>query len=414
MIPGYLYEIWSKDMSHNSNQFNRREVLKLMALGGSATVVPRWVFASGNATVNRDRVISIFLHGGADGLTVVPPLGDARYFDLRPNLAIPESEALALDGFYGLHPAATGLKSLYDEGTLAVIHAAGLDTAEHSHFSAHAAMEQGINPGDERTGTGWLGRYLSGIADAEPLAAIGIGAATPPSMIGASNALAVSSIDDFELKFDDGARSALADIYANDPLLDGTAQLVFDAVDDLAAVADIPPGEGYPEGELGHALSETARIIKSGSGLLVAGLGLGGWDHHNDQQRYMPGVLTELSQSVHAFREDIGGEWANTTVVVQTEFGRSAMENASGGTDHGHGGVMFAAGGNVNGGRVYGDWPGLGTGTSSGAGAEVDVTTDYRQVLSELLVQRLGVLTGGTIFPGFTPQALQGIFAPRV
>lgn len=398
-------------MSSDSIQFSRREVLKMMAVTAGTLAVPRWVFAADGSAASRDRVISIFLYGGADGLTVVPPLGDPAYFDMRPTIAVAESAALPLDGFFGLHPVATGLKALYDEGSLAIVHAAGLANAQHSHFSAQAAMQQGINPGDASVGTGWLGRYLVGMVHPDPLAAVAIGTSVPRSMGGAGYALAVKDVDGFELRFDASARATLADVYANHALLAPTAQSVFEAVDVMDRVADIPPGAGYPDGELGHALSETARIIKSEAGLIVAGVSLGGWDHHDALTQRMPGVLGELSAALLAFREDIGSdEWANTTVVVQTEFGRTARENASGGADHGHGGVMLAAGGGVNGGKVYGSWPGV-------APADLDegmaVTTDYRQVLAEMMATRLGAPPADTILPGFTPQPWQGIFSAR-
>lgn len=140
----------------------RRELLKLITAVPALVAFPRWSFAAGDA-LGRDRLVYIYLRGGADGLTLCPPVGDTHYFDLRPGLAIAETDVLPLDAMFGLHPAATGLKSLYDAGELAVVHACGLATAQRSHFEAQSATEQGIDAADPAFGTGWVGRYLNGI-----------------------------------------------------------------------------------------------------------------------------------------------------------------------------------------------------------------------------------------------------------
>ena len=393
---------------------DRRELLKLMGISGGLAMTPRWLLAAAGsgAAGGRDRVISIFLRGGADGLTICPPLGEARYFDLRPSLAVAEADALALDGFFGLNPAAGGLKALYDDGDLALVHASGLATAERSHFAAQSTMEQGFDAGESGAGDGWLGRYLNAIETPGALAAVALDTAVPQSMAGTPSALAVASIEDFGLGLGADARAALAAMYDGAPALEPTADGVFDAAAALAPVADIPGGEGYPEGPLGAALADTARLIKGETGLLAGAVNGGGWDHHDDQAARIAPLLTELGDALAAFRDDIGDQWQNTTVIVQTEFGRRAGENASAGTDHGHGGVMLAAGGGVNGGAVYGDWPGLGSGDLS-AGEDLAVTTDYRQVLAELLARRLALADTGAVFADWRPGSWQGIFRSR-
>lgn len=388
---------------------HRRDLLKLFAYSPGLYLVPRWVFAETGDNAERDHMVVIFLRGGADGLSVVPPVGESRYFDLRPGIAVSESEALDLDGFFALHPAAGGLKTLYDAGDLAVIHAAGLGTAERSHFLAQSAMEQGIDPVDAAAGDGWLARYLAGITETSPLAAVALDTALPQSMAGASGALAVSSVDGFSLALDPGTRAALAALYDQAPILEPTANAVFDAADALAPVAEIPRGEGYPPGPLADVLADTARLIKGETGLAVAALNAGGWDHHDDQVARMAPLLEELGGALAAFRNDLGVHWDDTMVVVQTEFGRRAAENASGGTDHGHGGIMLTAGGGVNGGRVFTNWPGLAASELS-AGEDLAVSTDYRQVLAEAMVKRLGVADPSVVFEGWQPGPWQGIY----
>lgn len=389
----------------------RRELLKMLGAVPALATLPRWSFAA-TAGQGRDRLIYIYLRGGADGLTLVPPVGDARYYDLRPTLAIAEADALALDVLFGLHPAAAGLKSLYDAGELAIVHACGLATAQRSHFEAQAATEQGIDSNDPAFGTGWVGRYLNGIATGSPLAAIALASAVPQSMGGSSAALAMASVDAFGLALSDDLRAVLSILYDADDTLKPTADAVFAAADAIQPIAAVGAGSGYPQGELGRSMADAGRLIKGDAGLVAAAINFGGWDHHDNQATRMTPLATELGDALSAFRDDIGAEWDSTVVVVQTEFGRRAGENASGGADHGHGGVMLLAGGGVAGGRVIGDWPGLGAGELS-AGEDLAVTTDYRQVLAELLVQRLDVADLSGVFGDWQPAPWQGIFLPR-
>jgi len=390
---------------------NRRELLKWMAITGGAAAAPSWVWAASGTLPNARRLISIFLRGAADGLTVCAPLGSPHYFDARPTLAISESDALDLDGFFGLHPAAAGLKALFDSGDLAIVHASGLATAQRSHFEAQSAMEQGIDSVDLPPGTGWISRYLDGLNLSSPLAAVSLDTAVPQSMAGSPSVLAVSSIDQFSLQLDDDAQWALASAYARDPLLDPTANAALTAADELEPIADLAIGEGYPAGPLGQAMADTARLIRADSGLVCAAMNSGGWDHHDDQANQIEPLLAQLGDALTAFRNDIGNEWANTTIVIQTEFGRRVRENAARGTDHGHGGVMIVAGGGVNGGQVYTDWPGLAPGDLS-AGEDLAVTTDYRQVLAEMFGVQFGVSAIGDVFSDFAPGPWQGIFSP--
>jgi len=389
----------------------RRELIKAMAITGGLAFAPRWIWATGESPAHGQRLISIFLRGAADGLTVCAPLGESAYFDARPTLALSEANALNLDGFFALHPAASGLKTLFDFGELAFIHATGLMTAQRSHFEAQAAMEQGIDAFELAPGTGWLGRWLAGLAGNDPLTAVAFDTAVPESLAGLPAALAVGAIDQFNLALDARAKSALASAYARDPLLAPTADAALNAIDALAPVSMIPAGSGYPAGPLGTALADTARLIKADSGLVAAAINGGGWDHHDDQLARIEPLLAELGQALAAFRDDLGTAWLDTTVVIQTEFGRRVAENASAGTDHGHGGVMLIAGGQVNGGRVVTDWPGLASGALSD-GQDLAVTTDYRQVLAEVLVQRFGLSDVGQVFEGFAPKPWLGLIEP--
>ncbi|HKL51040.1 MAG TPA: DUF1501 domain-containing protein [Wenzhouxiangellaceae bacterium] len=388
---------------------NRRELLQWMAFTGAVSAAPRWVLAAGRQASNGRHLISIFLRGAADGLTICAPLGDARYFDARRTLALDETTALPLDGFFGMHPAAGGLKALFDDGELAIVHAAGLASAQRSHFQAQTAMELGIDAFDLAPADGWLGRYLAGIAPDSPLTAVALDKAVPRAMAGIDHALALGAIDDFSLQLDPRAQTALGQAYAADPLLAPTAEAALNAADALLPISDMAPGEGYPQGPLGTALADAARLILGESGLVAAAINSGGWDHHDNQAQQIEPLLAQLGDALAAFRADLGAKWADTTVIIQTEFGRRLRENASAGTDHGHGGVMLAAGGGVNGGTIYADWPGLAPQDLS-AGEDLAVTTDYRQVLAEMLARQFGAVDLTDIFPGWTPGPWQGIF----
>lgn len=388
---------------------NRRELLQFMAIAGAASAAPRWVLAAGRQTPNGKHLVSIFLRGAADGLTLCAPLGDSRYFDARPTLALEEATALPLDGFFGLHQAAGGLKTLFDDGDLAIVHAVGLASAQRSHFEAQSAMELGIDAFDPAPADGWLGRYLAGIAVDSPLTGVALDKAVPKSMAGIDHALALGAIDEFSLQLDSRAQAALGEAYAADPLLAPTAEAALNAAEALAPISELPLGEGYPAGPLGTGLADAARLILGESGLVAATINSGGWDHHDNQAVQIEPLLAELGDALAAFRADLGPHWSNTTVMIQTEFGRRLRENASAGTDHGHGGVMLIAGGGVNGGSVYADWPGLAAQDLT-AGEDLAVTMDYRQVLAEMLARQFGVADLAGIFPGWAPSPWRGIF----
>ncbi len=387
----------------------RREVLKWMAIGGSAAAAPAWVWPVAQSQHPGHHLIVLFLRGGADGLSLVPPLGESRYFDLRPQLATVESEALVLDSFYGLHPAAGALKTLFDAGDLALVHACGLPTAERSHFEAQAIMELGIDAGEFAGGNGWLARYLATLNGGMPLAAVALDRATPLSMAGLETALAIGQIDEFNLSLERKSRDIFEALYRLDPLLHPTAESVFSAVDALGPAQQAAPGQDYPETELGVSLSDAARLIKSGVGLHAAAINTGGWDTHEGQLEEFGGLVGNLGEALLAFRNDLGTQWQDTTVIVQTEFGRRVAQNASGGTDHGHGGVMLVTGGRVAGGQVLGAWPGLHESALSD-GQDLAVSVDYRQVIAEVLASAFGVADFTPVFGDWQPGSWQGLF----
>jgi uncharacterized protein (DUF1501 family) len=409
--------------------FTRRGFLRSLGLGG--LTLPAWfprVAFSAAPSPERDVLVCVFLRGGADALNVVVPYGEDEYFTGRPRLAFrpPGSgpyAVLDLDGFFGFHPFLAPLKELYDDGVLAVVHAAGSPDRTHSHFDAQDFMERGT-PGSKSVPTGWLGRHLASLdtGNDSPFRAVGLGSILQFSLRGPVRATALRSIADFHLHGRPGQeaetarfQARLSSMYAGDAWLDLQARQAFETVSALAAAdpGSYQPANGaeYPGGELGIALRQVAQLIKADLGLEVACVDLGGWDSHAGQGRVigeMSAAVTELARGLSAFYTDLGGRMGRVTVVTLSEFGRRVKENASAGTDHGHGGFMFLLGGQVHGGRVFGTWPGLAPEQLIGPG-DLAITTDYRTVLAEVVERRLLNPRLDEVFPGFTSPGHLGV-----
>ncbi|MEM7119572.1 MAG: DUF1501 domain-containing protein [Chloroflexota bacterium] len=413
---------------------NRRQFLQSSAsvgiLGASKNLFPKWMprmafRAPEQGGPPGDVLICIFLRGGMDGLSAVVPFGEgANYYDNRPTLAVAEpgsgeGSAINLDNFFGLHPALAPLKEVYEEQDLTIVHATGLTDSTRSHFDAMRFMEHGT-PGEKKIGTGWIGRHLQTAAwqNDSPFRAIGMGAMVPTSLRGPISPLSLQSIADFHFKGreDEMARmrQSLMSLYtveAPQELLSKQASLVFNTVDILQNLSAQPyqPAHGaeYPYGEFGMAMSQVAQLIKANVGLEVACIDLGGWDTHENQGTIdgeFNALMTTLGAGLHALYTDLGEQMKQTSVVAMSEFGRTTVENGSQGTDHGHGNVMFLMGGGMKGGQVYADWPTLQPEFLSDG--DLAITTDYRDVLAEVISGRLGNPALDQIFPNHTPTSL--------
>jgi uncharacterized protein (DUF1501 family) len=389
------------------------------------TAVPsfltRAVFASDMPVTGKKRMVVVFQRGAADGLNVVVPHAEAAYYQMRPTIGIPRQSVIDLDGFFGLHPAMSAVKPLWDQGHLAIVHAAGSPDPTRSHFDAQDYMESGT-PGVKITEDGWLNRALKDASAGDkpsPFRAISLGASLPRMLSGTVPAVAVSNVNDFGV----GGRNPQAQPLANtfeamydqsvDAALHGTGKETFDAVKMLKASdpSKYQPAAGanYPRGPLGNALRQVAQLMKADLGVEVAFTDIGGWDTHVNEgaaQGQLAGRLTELSQSLAAFWTDLGDMAESTVVVTMSEFGRTAHENGNRGTDHGHANVMFVMGGPVKGGRVYGKWPGLAP-ENLYEGRDLALTTDFRRVLGEVVYRHLGNKKLGEVFPGFESNSAQ-------
>jgi len=409
--------------------FSRRSFLTSLGALSVPAWFPRLAFAAQPEPrpAARDVLVCIFQRGGADGLNIVVPHGESAYHNARPTLGIADpggtNGAIDLDGFFGLHPSLAPFKELYDNQALAVVHAVGSPDANHSHFSSMDVIERGTT--SSQVTTGWIGRHLASLEDGNtsPFRAVGFGSLLQASLRGPVSATALASIVDFHLKGRKGMttaqltqfQSTLAALYNGGTFTNLQGTQTFNAISQLAQAnpGQYQPGNGakYPDSDFGQGLLQVGQIIKADLGLEVACVDIGGWDTHNAQGTttgQLPGLLTDLATSLHAFYTDMGSRMDSITVVTMSEFGRRLKENASGGTDHGSGSSMFVLGGGVNGGKVYADWPGLAPEQLFGPG-DLAPTTDFRTVLGEVVSKRLANSALDSVFPGFAEPAFLGV-----
>ncbi len=385
--------------------------------------MPRLAFAPQGQAARGDVLIAIFLRGGADSLNIVVPHGEAAYYTARPGLAIPRPDdnsaeasgrALDLDGFFGLHPALSPLLPIFQNRHLLAVHATGSPHETRSHFEAMDYMERGT-PGDYGLATGWIGRHLATLntGNSSPLRAVGWGASVQASLRGSISPVALKSIVDYHLGGDPAQAArmldALGSLYALETgSLYDSAQATRSAIDLLARIdyASYLPhnSASYPESEFGLALKQTAALIRAEVGLEAACIDLGGWDTHVNQggaEGQQARLLADLANGLAAFHSDLGDELRGVSVVVMSEFGRRVQENGGGGTDHGHGGALLLMNGNLITTPVVARWSGLHTEALDNG--DLAVTTDYRDVLAELLTRRLNNAALTDVFPNFTP-----------
>ncbi len=337
--------------------------------------IPAWlsrsVYAADASGTRRKKIlIAIFQRGAVDGLNMVVPFGESRYYQLRPSIAIPKPDGTAtsavdLDGFFGLHPSLASLKPMFDARHLAIVDAVGSPDPTRSHFDAQDYMESGT-PGLKATSDGWMNRaLLKPTGTVSPLRAVSLGSGLSRTLRGHNDAIAVNNLNDFQVR-DQKSAATFESMYDHslDTVLHGTGRETFSAVKIMQSIQkqSYTPANGakYPGGKFGQNLQQIARLIKADVGIEVAFAEVGGWDTHVNESRQLDNNLLEFGQSLAALYQDLGDRMDDVTVVTMSEFGRTVRENGDRGTDHGHANVMFVLGGDVQGGKIYGDWPGLG------------------------------------------------------
>ena len=397
-----------------------------LALIGTATIpafLTRSVLAEvSSARAQKRKLVVIFQRGAADGLNIVIPYQDPHYYAMRPSIAIQAKDVLPLDARFGLHPAMASFAPLFAQGHLAIVHATGSEDTTRSHFDGQDYMESGT-PGVKSTPDGWLNRALQSerrptslSASTTAFRAVALGAQVPRTLEGKLPAIALSNVADFAVAkgplatpaSQTAVSSAFESLYdeSTDAVLHGAGQETFEAMRMLRSAnpAHYQPAAGvnYPKGTFGNSLKQIAQLMKSDLGVEAAFTDVGGWDTHQNQGAatgQLADRLRDFSDSISAFWHDMGDDAEDITLVTMSEFGRTAHQNGTGGTDHGHANVMFVLGGQVRGGHVYGKWPGLAP-ENLNEGRDLVVTTDYRQVLAEVTSRNLGLHTFDHVFPG--------------
>jgi uncharacterized protein (DUF1501 family) len=406
-------------------RFSRRFFLHrgALAVAGTAALpefLVRSVLAEAAVVAPGRRLVVIFQRGAADGLNVVVPYREKNYYSMRPTIAIPEKQVIDLDGFFGLHPSLAPFKPLYDAGQLAIVHAAGSPDMSRSHFDAQDYMESGT-PGNKNTPDGWLNRALQAEDactcsrhDQEHTAfrALALGAEVPRTLAGTIPAIALNNVNGFSIAGRGPVVSPTASAF--EAMYAGSGDTVFHAAGDetfeaVKMLRDANPakyapvaGANYPNSEFGNSMRQIAQLLKANLGVEAAFTDVTGWDTHQNQgsvNGQLANRLADFSAAIAAFWRDMGDDAGNITLVTMSEFGRTAHENGTGGTDHGHANAMFVLGGDVKGGKVYGRWPGL-SNEQLNQGRDLALTTDFRAVLGEVVTHTLGAENMEMVFPG--------------
>jgi uncharacterized protein (DUF1501 family) len=414
-------------MSSTRRLFLRNSALAMVGVGTAPLWLKRAVAATDGPGQRKKILVAIFQRGAADGLNIVVPHGEKAYYDLRPTIHIPRPStagdrqpdaAIDLDGFFGLHPSLAPLKPLFDRKHLAIVDAAGSPDPTRSHFDAQDYMESGT-PGRKATDSGWMNRALPKVpatAKVSPVRAVSLGPTVARTMAGDTPAIAVQTIAGFQVR-NAQAAAQFEQMYeaSKDPVLQATGRETFEAVKLLQSIQQqgYTPAAGadYPRSQFGDKLKQIAQLIKSNVGVEMAFADVGQWDHHVNEvgarasEGQLANLLRDYGQALSAFWTDLGDRMSDVVVVTMSEFGRTAHENGNRGTDHGHANCMFVMGGDVKGGKVYGKWPGL-QHEQLYEGRDLALTTDFRDVLGELVARHTGNPMLKGVFPGYDPKFL--------
>lgn len=436
-------------MTLNSSRriFLKSSALAGVVFGAAPRSLMRSVFAAGGKNGLKTFVV-VFQRGACDGLNTVIPYGDSGYRKARPSIGIPPPKAgdaataIDLDGHFGLHPALSDLAPLYKSGRLGIVHSVGSPDTSRSHFDCQDFMESGT-PGVKSTSDGWMNRFAGVLPQTDSkFRSVALTQTLPRVLRGASPSVALARIDDFHVREDiamsegsgmarpgrwsamegraggdrtakkpgdDSSAAAFEKLYADaaKDMLGNAGRETFEAIEALkvADPAKYSPraGVSYPRGRLGDSLKQMAQLLKADLGVELAFVDIGGWDHHTAEGAstgQLANLLRQLGGSLSAFNNDLGDRMSDVVVLTMTEFGRTVRENGNRGTDHGHGSVSFVMGGPVKGGRVHGRFPKLSE-ENLYEGRDLPVTTDFRDLTSEVLVRHMGVSDLKRVFPDY-------------
>lgn len=404
---------------------NRRTFLQSTAMLGTMTGV-KVTKASGFNPSNQPVIIDLFMRGGMDGLNIVPPttgVNRFHYENLRPNIQVPlngNNAVLDIGEAFGFHPAATGLKNMYLDGDLAIIHGVGLpqEDVTRSHFDAMKLLELGT-PQSLTTSDGWLTRHLNTtthITGSEVIPVLVSAGSQPISLQEYFQALTIDQVSGYHPnsgQFGDQHAQAINNMYTGNSALDFSVSGAMDTLSIISALEldNYVPAGGvtYPENSsFSRQLALIAQLIREDLGVNVATADLGGWDTHNEQGDggggYFYDKIANMSNSIYAMWRDLkaAGLGDRVIIVVHSEFGRRARQNGESrsGTDHGSGNVMFVIGGKVRGSQMYGSFRGLDNDELFG-GEDISPEVDFRQVYATIVREVLENTNLNAVFPGY-------------
>ena len=377
---------------------NRRTLLQFAGAGIAATpFAPLPVFA---AAPTSKRFVLLILRGGADGLHMLAPWADRAYRDLRPGLALHRDGAprvLDLDGYFAFHPALEQFAALYQQRELAVLPAATTRYRDRSHFDGQNLLENGTAM-PYGAADGWLNRSVALLNEGDRRLGLALGPRVPLVLQGSA---AVQTWSDSQLpEVSEEFLFRLEQIYSADEAFASTLELA-----QGTAPPDIDDSSMRSNPLRGPSLSLSAQAAASflarADGPRIAVLESQGWDTHFDQERRLSQLFTEVAGAIMDLRTGLGEAWRETAVMVVSEFGRTAAENGSRGTDHGTGGIAVLAGGAIHGGRLLGDWPGLSP-AALYEGRDLRATSFYEAAFKSVLIEHMGLaqsVVEDSVFP---------------
>lgn len=416
-------------------QLSRRGFLLRSAAVAAAASGPVWLpkiaFAQG-AKARRDVLVSIYLRGGADGLTLCVPYADDHYYTARPTIAVPRpdstsaNKAIALNDRFGLPPGMNAMLEPYQAGHLLFVHAVGMPNWSRSHFDAQHWMELGTRDYPSLT-TGWLARHLQSVGPMRGnaiLRGVSMTYGMRQTLSGAPLTLPVPEPENFGYSgwwwYEQELVSKIHGAYARmeDPVRAAAAgtQETIALLDAIDFAGYVPGGSVvYPDNAFGKSMKAAAALIRADIGIEAIHVDLDGWDTHSEQgsaDGFMNQLMVQLSGGLHSFWKDLTSVGrSNWTLAAISEFGRNVRQNASAGTDHGFGNAMMLLGPSVIGGRILTNWPGLHP-DQLFEGADLAATIDIRDVLAEVLELRVENKALDRVFPGYRPK-FRGVVRPR-
>lgn len=422
----------SQKLNKVKTMLNRRDFMKAgIVVAGSLSHPNLWAATTSQP---QKKMIVVLLRGAMDGLNVVVPYADADYYKWRPKLAFDKPNAntadsvIDLDGFFGINPTLKGLLPLWNDKQLAFIHASGSKSRSRSHFDAQYFMET-ATPDSFNVSTGWLNRLLMVLNQDnqnmqskkrlanQSLNALIFSAIMPRIAMGNYPLTLISpgqAVGKNSFIGSTKANQLFDGLYSGNSSIDRAYQeaqasqkALQETVNAQTEESKIAANGGKPVSGFAKDARQLAMLMRQRDDIGFGFFGLSGWDTHVGQGKskgVLASSLTSLSNGLIELQQGLQDKWQDTVVVVMSEFGRTARENGYGGTDHGHGNVMWVLGGNVQGKKVYGTWPGLAE-QQLFENRDLAVTTDFRDVLVNILQQhyQLNTTQLKQIFPDYDP-----------